>query len=138
MRPSAATARGETCNVGGGRIRIFLGPRLNVIFFGMVGCPRPRAIHRIPESRRRTSPTRRSPVNLARVLSLFIENAWVLLRLRTVNSRGESLSRLPFGMPLISPCLRRDFRRNISDASRATVDLENLQVVEIMFIQSRS
>jgi len=32
VRTSAATASDEARNVGKGRIRIFLGPRLNVIF----------------------------------------------------------------------------------------------------------
>jgi len=38
VRTSAATAPDEARNVEKGRIRIFLGPRLNVIFHGAEGC----------------------------------------------------------------------------------------------------
>lgn len=39
VRTSAATTLDEARNVEKGRIRIFLGPRLNVIFYGAEGCP---------------------------------------------------------------------------------------------------
>ena len=87
-------SRSEACNVGKGRIRIFLGPwaKCYLVRYGGVHT-RPHDPPCSPESRRRNSSSpsslarapRRS-VNIARVLSLFIENASrILLRLQTVN-----------------------------------------------------
>lgn len=110
-RTSAAMSRSEACNVGKGRIRIFLGPWLNVISFAMAGCTlAPYDPPCSPESRRRNTASLARSVNIARVLSLFIENASrILLRLRTVNQSRERENLPPVWNATVSPsCLRSE------------------------------